>query len=323
VITASTHIPTPVHAMQLQHSVLKVLLYYDLFQYPLTAEEIYFHCEEKNCTKVSVEHALSQLIVDEKIFRHDQFYSVRNAPELSLRRKSGNKMAAEVMEKVHRRSKLIASFPFVRGICISGSLSKNYFDESTDVDFFIITEPNRLWICRTFLVLFKKIFLLNNKKYFCVNYFIDTESLQIPDKNIFTATEIVTLIPTYNYGLYRQFYEENKWVKSFFPNCEPRVQNGTWVYSSRIKRVTEKLLRGNFGEWLDKLFFKRTIQHWRKKFGHLAHHEFEVNMRSRRSVSKHHPQGYQFQVLQAYNKRIQEFERQHQEQFREDAVLAD
>src|SRR4029453_8923510 len=97
---------------------------------------------------------------------------------------------------------LIASFPYVRCVCISGSLSKKYFDDTTDIDFFVITKPGRLWVCRTFLILFKKLFLLNSKKYFCINYFIDSDNLEIPDQNIFTATELTTLIPMHDYELY-------------------------------------------------------------------------------------------------------------------------
>ena len=292
------------------------MLYYDLFSYPLTVDEIFFHCSEKNSSKAAVEHALSQLIADGIVFRHNEFYSVQNSKELFLRRQRGNKNAEGAMNKVHRRSKLISSFPFVRSVCISGSFSKNYFDETTDIDFFIITEPNRLWICRTLLIFFKKIFLLNSKKYFCVNYFIDSESLQIPDKNIFTATELVTLIPAYNYDLYQKFYEKNNWVKSFFPNSEPRMQNGTLRNTSpAVKQLMEKVLSGSFGEWLDKYFFRKTLSHWRKKFGGQPHHEFELNMRSRRSVSKHHPQGFQFQVLKQFEERLRQFEEQHQIQF--------
>jgi len=120
------------------------------------------------------------------------------------------------------------------------------------------------------------------------------------------------LIPIYNYDLYQKFYKDNNWVKSFFPNSEPRMQNGVLKKSpGMFKQVSEKILKGNFGEWLDKLFFRRTLNHWKKKFGQQPHHEFELNMRSRRSVSKHHPQGFQFQVLKQFDERIREFERMH------------
>jgi len=303
-------------------AILRALIYYDLFNYPLTAEEIARNCSEKDCDVEAVEVTLRDLYLQGKVFRYERFYSVRDSEEIFLKRLNGNQSAKEVMKKVYRRAKLISNFPFVRGVCISGSLSKNYFDASCDADFFIITEPNRLWICRTLLVFFKKIFLLNSKKYFCVNYFIDTESLEIPDKNIFTATEIVTLLPAYNYELYRNFYRENNWVKSFFPNCHPRVHNGTLETSDpALRRILEKLLGGNLGEWLDKFFFKSTLRRWRKKFGSQPHHEFELNMRSRRSVSKHHPQGFQFHVLKAYDERISKFEEEFELQLNDSSAI--
>lgn len=296
----------------MQRSVLRVLLYYDLFKYPLTAQEILFQTDTPVADIEAVTHAMDELVSADMVFTDGMFYSVNAAPDIFERRRTGNRTAEAVMTKAYRRAKLIAAFPYVRSVCVSGSLSKNYFDATTDMDFFILTEPNRLWVCRTFLILFKKIFLLNSKKYFCVNYFIDTEQLHIPDQNIFTATELVTLLPVYNYDLYRKFYETNGWVKSFFPNCEPRIHNGALEASAPWTRmVTEKLLNGQLGEWLDQLFFRKTLNHWRRKFGNQPHHEFELNMRSRRSVSKHHPQGFQFRVLQAFEKRIREFEAQH------------
>lgn len=294
-------------------SVLRTLLYYDLFKYPLTIEEIKLHCSRANCSETSVQDSLDELCKSALVFRYEHLYSLQNNPELFLRRIRGNQAAEEAMKKAERRSKLIGSFPFVRCVCISGSFSKKYFDETTDIDFFIITEPNRLWVCRTFLVLFKKIFLLNDKKYFCVNYFIDSDSLLIPDKNIFTATEVITLLPMYNYALYEKFFHSNHWVKLFFPNSDTREQNGTLpVIKGGLKTAGEKLLRGNLGEWLDRFFFKQTLAHWRKKFNWQPTDEFEVNMRSRRSVSKHHPQGFQFQVLKKYEEKVRSFEQQHQ-----------
>ena len=105
------------------------------------------------------------------------------------------------MHKALRNARLIFHFPFTRAIMISGSLSKNYADEASDVDYFIIVKPGRLWIARTLLIIYKRIFLMNSKKYFCVNYFIDEDHLEIEEKNLFTAVELTTLIPIHGFTL--------------------------------------------------------------------------------------------------------------------------
>jgi hypothetical protein len=126
-------------------------------------------------------------------------------------------------------SKRIMSFPFVESVNISGALSKNFIDDDGDIDFFIITAPNKLWIARTLLIAYKKIVLFNSKKYFCVNYFISTNHLEIDEQNKFTATELVTLIPVYGEKAYTNFVTKNKWVETIFPNkpmeSQPRFKD--------------------------------------------------------------------------------------------------
>lgn len=292
-------------------SALKVLLYYDLFQYPLKASEIQYHCGEAGCTEDMVKDALDKLQDAKKVFHHAGYYSMKNDLQLIDRRLKGNEMAERMMKKAASRSALIAYFPFVRGVCVSGSLSKNYCDETTDIDFFIITEPGRLWLCRSLLILYKKIFLLNSKKYFCVNYFIDSENLLIPDKNIFTATEILTLKPFYNPSLYEAFFLANNWISTFYPNAEIAKPPASISPASRLKNTFERMLNSTIGEKLDRLLYKATVSHWKKKFPELLPEEFELNMRSRKDVSKHHPQGFQFRVLKMYDENCRAFEARH------------
>ena len=73
------------------------------------------------------------------------------------------------MPKAIKRAKFISKFPYIENVSISGALSKNYYNNDGDIDFFLITQPNRLWIARTLLIIYKKMFLLNSRKYFCVN----------------------------------------------------------------------------------------------------------------------------------------------------------
>jgi hypothetical protein len=310
-LLSASHLNTRSAQDALSASVLKVLLYYDLFRYPLTAEEISQSCQLAGIRPEEIRSCLDNLCQKEILFRFDEFYSVKNDPALIKRRKKGNALAEKMMRVALQKSKFIGSFPYVRSVCVSGSLSKKYFDETTDIDFFIITAPNRLWVCRSLLILYKKIFLLNSKKYFCVNYFIDSDNLEIPDKNIFTSTELVTLIPLYDTGYYEKFLEANGWVKNFYPNSVAETPE-TIHADGWIKRASERLLNTWLGEWMDRYFYKVTSRHWRKKFPDLTDEQFELNLRSRKDVSKHHPQGFQFRVLKGFEENCRAFQEKHQ-----------
>lgn len=293
-------------------AVLHTLMYFDIFRHPLTVDEIHRNCQWQSCSLTDIAVALESLSQCGIIGNAEGFWFLSgNEKNISLRLERQER-ALQFQSKAKKYSRFIASFPFVRGVSVSGSLSKGTMDKNGDIDYFIITEPGRLWVARTLLVLYKKIFLLNSKKYFCVNYFIDAERLTIPDRNLFVATEIAFLRPMVNRKLYEEFFRSNKWVNLMYPNRELRARLAvSEVAPGFLKRNIEKMLSKNFGEWLDEKFLRLTLMRWKKKFPHLSNLEFDLDFRSKKNVSKHHPQGFQRKVVVEIEKRKEMILEQH------------
>jgi hypothetical protein len=296
---------------QKQSGIVCTLMYFDVFNYPLNLKEIIKFSNSKVEDETQLLSDIQELCTLHLVFCFNQFYSLQNNPQLVDKRLKGNRIAENYLSIAYKNAKLIGAFPFVRAVGISGSLSKGYMDESGDIDYFIITEAGRLWIARTLLILYKKIFLFNSRKFFCVNYFIDNQHLEIPDKNLFTATEINTLIPAYNTSLFASFFLENKWTEEFLPNKMPTelIQENS-IYHA-LKSAIEKRLNKKFGDKLDTYFMKITLNKWKSKFKHIKEHDFELALRSRKYVSKHHPQGFQQKVLSAIASKKQAFEKEN------------
>ncbi|MDG1790477.1 MAG: nucleotidyltransferase domain-containing protein [Flavobacteriaceae bacterium] len=292
-------------------TLLKPILYFSLFKYPLTEEEIFNF--SKATSKEQIKLDLNELVNDNIIYKIDDFYLTENNETLIKRRLEGNKMAKNIYQKALTISRLISKFPYVEGVGISGSLSKGYYDDDADIDFFIITSPKRLWIARTFLILYKKIFLLNSKKYFCVNYFISSNALEIEEKNIFTATELTTLLPMFGNGSFHKFYDENKWVENYLPN--KTVTDGLSklhvVKKPTTTKITEYFLDSRIGDWLDAAFLRITYKKWKIKFNHLEERHFNVAMKSTKNISKHHPLNFQRKVIDRLNNRYDELREKH------------
>ncbi len=296
----------------LEAGVLKTLLYFDVFYYPLTLQEIKDNCRQIYNSPQDLEAVLEELVSKKIIKKQNDFYFINEDNSIVERRQNGNLMADKFYKAAFLFSRLISWFPFVKGVCISGSLSKGYMEKDSDIDYFIITSPSRLWLCRTLLVLFKKVFLLNSKKYFCVNYFIDTEHLAIPDKNLFAATELAFIHPTYNHELYMQFMKTNSWFKEFYPNKKEQENTKTLPqHKFFLKHFLEILFNGKAGEMLDNWCFRLTLKYWKKKFKNFDAAQFDLHLRSKKEVSKHHPNGFQIKVLAAYQIKIKEFQSRH------------
>ena len=249
----------------LKRHILATIAYFDLFHYPLTMDEIYLYLPVK-CCEGEFEYTLRGLVIDRMVYHFDKFYTLKNEYFLVERRLKGNARATRMIGTAKKVSNLLVRFPFVKGIAISGSLSKNFADEDSDIDLFIITAKNKLWIARTLMHCFKKLtFLVKREHYFCMNYYIDEEELQIREKNIFTAIEIATLMPLHGDTTFEYFYAANNWMRSYVPNKYMRLSTAKPLKRSWLKRAFEWIFNNRLGNALDTLLMRITAQRWDKK----------------------------------------------------------
>jgi hypothetical protein len=290
--------------------IVKTVLYFDVFKYPLTSDELF----ENSAIGISKESFMAELgdLLDNKVLRRegDFILSAEGTKSDIQKRLNGNAGARKIMPIAYKYSRKIASFPFVEGVCLSGGLSKNYFDEDGDIDFFIITKPNRLWICRSLLILKYKTLSKQAKKYWCTNYFISSGNLSIPDINVFAGTELAFLIPSVNYSIYIKLLEQNNWYKNRFPNKqELSKENCLDIPDAFFKNVIENSLKGKFGQWLDEKLLNITLKRWRKKYPDMDDKDFDLQFRSRKDVCKRHTHGFQNKVLVLWRNKKEEFEK--------------
>jgi hypothetical protein len=294
---------------RLDEQILRTLLYFDIFNYPLRSEEVLKFLGIPVLDKSIVNSRLNILSDQNIIFRFDEFFSMKNERSYIERRVQGNKEAEKYIVLAQHTANFISKFPFVRSVMASGSLSKGYMDKDSDLDFFIITAPKRLWITRTLLVLYKRIFLANSHKYFCVNYFVDEEHLEIEEKNLFTATELATVIPLYGSQQYEKLQGINCWLNEFFPNYIPRSVAAVPVLKvSWTKKNFEKLLGIFFGDALEKYLQKKTLSRWKKLYEkNYTASDFKVAFKSKAYASKNHPRNFQRTIIDTYDEKLKSF----------------
>ena len=289
-------------------AVLRTLSYFDIFKHPLTRDELVRFCA---LPATGVDAALGALRREGLVHLLDGYYALHPVGALLHRRRENEERAAGRMAKAIRMSHFIGGFPFVRGVMLSGSMSKGVLAADGDIDYFVITAPGRLWVARTLLILYKKLFLLNSRRDFCVNYFVDTDHLEIEDRNLFTATEVVTLKPTFGEATCEAFFRSNEWAFELFPNLDRDTIRTGDPAPPRRKGLGERLLGARLGEHIDDLCMRLTFLRWKRKFGHLDAKTFELALRTRKYVSKHHPQSFQQRVLGALELRMERFEHAH------------
>jgi len=297
--------------MSIEKDILKVLTYFDIFHYPISPKEIrlFLNCHSSERELIV---ALEQLYAAKRIFKHDGYYHLSKESSFVYQRKEDNQRAHLLLITAYKISAFLFQFPYVRGIGISGSLSKNVADKNADIDFFIITKSNRLWIARTLMHLFKKLtFLVGRQHWFCMNYYIDEQALKITDQNIYTATEVITLLPVCGNGTLKNFFDANNWAQLYFPNYELNTDSHQTAKHSLVKRSFELLMNNSLGEWIDNYLLNITSKRWSRKEleGKRNSGGCRMGLRNSKHYSKPNPAFYQQKILMMYEGKIKEIDK--------------
>jgi hypothetical protein len=292
--------------LSIRTDILKTLAYFDMFDYPLTQKEIKFFLGQPTVLSAINEH-LKLLMVDKIVFQVDEFYSLQMNLKLAERRRKGNAAAIKEMKNAEYAASILSKFPYIKGIAVSGSLSKNYCDESTDIDFFMITSAGRLWIARTFLHIFYKFaWLAGKQRLFCLNYYIDEQAMEIEEKNIFTAIEIVTLLPMKGGEVLERFIQANAWTKKHLPMSASIGDHPPVIKKGIVAALIEKFFNGPVGDTLDKWLMRLTKKRWDKKVRQHKTNQKGINigMLVNRHYSKPDPKNFQDKILARYEQKV-------------------
>jgi hypothetical protein len=179
-------------------------------------------------------------------------------------------------------------------------------DENSDIDYFVITKADYLWIVRSLFVLFRRVGLLGSRKLFCFNYMIDDEHLQTQHQSIYIATEIATLIPMYHDGVHEDFLKANSWMLEYYPN-----------YTVQIAAKSSKKWLKSFGETALKIMGIKKINHWlmlktkQRKMKLFGEHIFSDPVKLSNFqpyIAKDNIKPHYHAITENYQKKIQDFE---------------
>lgn len=287
--------------ISIRQGVLNTLQYFHIFRHPLLFDEIH-RFSGINTGKKELKAVVDEMMGAEDIYYIDGYYLLEKNASFVHNRKIGSTRAQLLMQHAQRSANVISRFPFVKNVSISGSLSKGYANEKSDIDLFIVTQKNRLWICRSFLHLYKKFTFLRGKEHsYCMNYFIDESKLCLEEQNIFTATELATLIPMYNTEIHRELILANKWwAVKLLPNVP---WNTDMVFSEQnnniLRRIAESVVNICLPKFLNLSLMFITDSWWKLKWRLKKYpmQDYDLAMKTRWYVSKNHPLNYQKKIL--------------------------
>jgi len=247
----------------LAHAILNTLVYADIFDYPLTADQILRYLTGMRGAPESICEALDNLIDEKVVSRVGQFTMLAGREGIASRRLERQQTAARLWPKAVEFGRIIAHLPFVRMAAVTGSLAMNNIDEDGDIDYLIVTAPGHLWLCRLLVLGVVRLASWRGVR-LCPNYLVSESVLELPDHNLYTAHEFAQMVPLFGLDVYQRMLSVNPWVQDFLPNTDgqsPTIRiDAEPEPTSGLRSLLESVLKTAPGVWLGKWEMERKIK---------------------------------------------------------------
>ncbi len=252
-------------------AVLLTAIYADLFDYPLTADEVYDRLIGRGFGRRDLAASLDRLR-ERYLSLRDGFTFVQSRGHLVGLRRARRRRSEELWSGALRYAQWLACVPFVRMVAVSGSLAVNNSNGTSDVDVFCVTDARRLWAARLFIVPLSKLTRLLPSifpLYLCPNYVVSMEALDVRDRNLFTAHEVLQAVPLYGGDVYRKFVQRNRWACRMLPNLRWEAVQKDQLDTAKpaATRLIERILGGRAGDVLNRFVYRSftAFYRWRAR----------------------------------------------------------
>lgn len=284
-------------------SILKTLAYSDIFDYPLTSDEIWrFLIHDKKISKKLIAETLaSHLTGGNTVTLVKGFYCFSKRIDIIEKRIRREKESDQKLQFVRKIISYLSLIPTVYFIGISGALSMKNSERNDDIDLFVIAKKDTLWTTRLLILFLLEILGRRRRRFdkdvknkICLNFLIDESAISFPKERqeVYSAHEIVQMIPVFQRNnAYGMFIQSNKWVEKFLPNSLD-TKKLRYKDVKKSKKSTPKILE----------FLAKKLQLW-----YMRRHQ------TKEIISDHflafHPLDYKNKILRAYEKRIKRYEK--------------
>lgn len=230
-------------------AIIFTLAFFALYELPLSSRRVHELLLNQMATVDEVEQALASLVADNKIIQAGSLYSIKPWNQTTYHTNQIELM--KKWAKIDAFFNWLAILPFVRNISVINSLALGTADADSDIDFFVITKPNRLYFVRTvIIVLFRLLGVYKTrqkiKDKFCFGFFVTSktmsfESLMLKPQDPYFLFWLASMRPVLGGQAYWQLMQANQWLTEYFPNFKPMQRLSSAVKPNPVVSVVKFL----------------------------------------------------------------------------------
>jgi hypothetical protein len=255
----------------LERAIVQAVAYADVFDYPLTADEIHRYLIGVPASRGMVRAVLGNG-KPEVLSRRGRYFTLEGREAAVETRRARASVAADYWQRAVRYGHTMGNLPFVRMVAVTGALAMDNMADG-DIDYLVVTEPGRLWLCRALIIGLVRMAGFRGTE-LCPNYFLSEQALALPERSLFTAHEVAQMVPLTGMSTYHRLRALNRWTDAFLPNASgaPRRVAPVEPRSHRARGLLERTLRSRLCSPLERWEMARKI----RKLGRRGHGHIEA-----------------------------------------------
>lgn len=224
--------------------------YGDIFDYPLSGDDVYYWSIQKIPRKNFRAHPIPGIA-------HSQYFYYLKGRESIVSTYNDRHSYSKTKWETARSVGLWLQFiPTIFLVGVTGGVAMNNASSHDDIDFFFVTAKGTMWISRLLVILAldvvgkrRKPSDTNVTNRICLNMFMSEDAMSLPsrERDLFSAHEVLQMEPIWSRrDTYRRFLQANNWVKEYLPVAWSIRQSGFNRHpkiSHWYTRVTRNVLR--------------------------------------------------------------------------------
>lgn len=224
----------------LYEAVLKTIALFDVLDFAGTSDEIHYYLYggNQNVTLAEIEYVLENLEPVEKI---ENWYVMKGREKLALLRVEKMEWSKKYWDRARKWKWVFRLVPFLKKVYVCNNLAFNNVLQKSDIDLFIVTQKDRMFLARSILTFLCHILGIrrHGEKIagrFCLSFWASEDaenftSFALPEDPYLSLWH-KSLVP---------IYESKAAVSPSEKNLNDTLEN--WIAGWQIKRIEEKRVR--------------------------------------------------------------------------------
>ncbi len=257
----------------LANSILQTLAFFDAKDLALSLLELRSYLPaQTGPTEISLTVLMRTLEVELSglVGLQGGFYFLTGRNILPASRRQRYKISLRRFRKAKKYLRFLRFLPYLRAVALSGSQAMLNSTASSDIDLFLITKKNRIWLTRLLVSLYFQ--LLGQRRYrdyiknrFCLNHYLGEGVSIRQDQNLYTAVEYASLLPVLGEEVLSKFWEQNRWLAEFLAEPQPQRHSPFFdfhfsFWQKTFEWLLELTFLGPALNWLSGMYQKQRIK---------------------------------------------------------------